>query len=61
MRCVINPSRGMRAARANRALLAEHIAEGGSQADFAREHSLTERGVQKMWAAIREEMGAQAI
>jgi len=51
----------MRAAIASRAALAEHMANEGSLAGFARAHDLTERGVQKMWATIRAELGAQAV
>lgn len=51
----------MRAAIASRAALAEHMANEGSLAGFARAQDLTERGAQKMWATIRAELGSQAI
>lgn len=51
----------LQAAQANRAALAEHVSNEGSLASFARAHDLTERGVQKMWADIRRQVGAQAV
>lgn len=49
------------ALRAARDDLAEHIAEGGSIAGYARQTGMSSRGVEKMWARIRTDMGAQAI
>lgn len=50
----------MRQAEARRNALADHIAGGGTFADFRRAHSLTERGVQLMWKRICSDLGAQA-
>ena len=48
-------------AAAFRSELAEHVAEGGTIAGFARDRSITERNAQLMWATVRAEMGAQAV
>lgn len=54
-------SHRMRAAAAARDQLADHMADEGTLADFARDTGRTYRGVQIMWRAIREGLGAQAI
>lgn len=41
--------------------LAEHVAEGGSIAGWARDNALAESRGFQVWAVIRREMGAQAI
>lgn len=51
----------MRDARARMDALAEHVAEGGSIAGFARESGMSERGAQMAWAKVVAGMGAQAV
>lgn len=51
----------MIAAAKQRDALAEHVANEGSLAGFAREHGLSERYAQKVWRGIREALGAQAV
>ena len=51
----------MRAARQRMDDIADHVASGGSIAEFGRLNGISYRGAQLVWAKVVAGMGAQAV